>query len=90
MWKHTNNDFEDNYIPKVLLLCTKDSFHLENVQDKYCSTHMLEKQQMEQKYIDNAALQQEEPALTTGYRDKKITMDIIGSSILWSLHNVQL
>lgn len=51
---------------------------------------MLEKQQMEQKYIDNAALQQEEPALTTGYRDKKITMDIIGSSILWSLHNVQL
>lgn len=59
-----NNDFEDNYIPKVLLLCTKDSFHLENVQDKYCSTHMLEKQQMEQKYIDNAALQQEEPALT--------------------------
>lgn len=31
---------------------------------------MLEKQQMEQKYIDNAALQQEEPALTTGYRDR--------------------
>lgn len=51
---------------------------------------MLEKQQMEQKYIDNAALQQEEPALTTEYRNKEITMDIISSSTLWSLHNVQL